>query len=125
MTAHSLSVCMLLDDVTVDSGCMQFLPGSHRSEIVTHRNVGLGEPARARRPRPDVSPSVGVSDPGRCGKTVHHCRTIHYSGPNCSERPLGDLGADPRTGRAAQTPLLERRPRSRSRPSSSRADLPS
>ena len=44
VTAHSLSVWTPLDDVTVDSGCMQFLPGSHRSDIVTHRNVGLGEP---------------------------------------------------------------------------------
>ncbi len=66
VTAHSLSVWMPLDDVTVDSGCMQFLPGSHRSEIVAHRNVGLGEPLVLEDP-PDLSRQRRVPDPGGRG----------------------------------------------------------
>lgn len=91
VTAHSLSVWTPLDDVTVESGCMQFLPGSHRSDVVGHRNVGLGEPLVLEDP-PDFSTSVAC--PIAAGAaTVHHCRTIHYSGPNYSERPRRAISA--------------------------------
>jgi hypothetical protein len=91
VTAHSLSVWMPLDDVTVDSGCMQFLPGSHRSEIIEHRNIGLGEPLVLEH-TPDLAGAVAC--PISAGAaTVHHCRTIHYSGPNTSERPRRAISA--------------------------------
>jgi hypothetical protein len=91
VTAHSLSVWMPLDDVTVDSGCMQFLAGSHRSEIIAHKNIGLGEPL-VLEDALDVTGAVAC--PIAAGHaTVHHCRTIHYSGPNYSERPRRAISA--------------------------------
>lgn len=91
VTAHSLSVWMPLDDVTVDSGCMQFLPGSHRADVVAHRNLGVGEPL-VLDDEHDVSGAVAC--PIAAGHaTVHHCRTLHYSGPNYSERPRRAISA--------------------------------
>ena len=91
VTAHSLSVWMPLDDVTVDSGCMQFLPGSHRSEIIEYRNIGLGEPL-VLEDAPDLAGAVACPIPAGAA-TVHHCRTIHYSGPNTSARPRRAISA--------------------------------
>ena len=36
---HACAVWLALDDVDVDNGCMQFLPGSHQRGIVTHRHL--------------------------------------------------------------------------------------
>src|SRR4029453_1344989 len=51
---HSLSVWMPLDDVSAESGCMQFLPGSHRLDVLRYREPP-GEPLvlahAGRRPR--------------------------------------------------------------------------
>jgi ectoine hydroxylase-related dioxygenase (phytanoyl-CoA dioxygenase family) len=70
---------------------MQFLPGSHRSEIIEHRNVGLGAPL-VLEDAPDLSGAVACPIPAGAA-TVHHCRTIHYSGPNTSERPRRAISA--------------------------------
>ena len=53
--------------------------------------MGLGEPLVLEDP-PDVSPSVACPIPAGAA-TVHHCRTIHYSGPNYSERPRRAISA--------------------------------
>jgi len=36
---HSLSVWLPLDRATVESGCMQFIPGSHKDEVRWHRHI--------------------------------------------------------------------------------------
>jgi len=85
--SHSLSVWMPLDDVTVDSGCMQFLPGSHTRDVIRHRKpVGPGpEPLVLDEP---VDLSGAVACPLRAGSaTTHDCRTLHFAGANTSARP--------------------------------------
>ncbi len=104
---HSLSVWMPLDDVTVDSGCMQFVPGSHRLEVLRYR----------REPGPDPQPllldePVDLSGAAACplapgGATFHHCRTLHHTAGNRSPRPRRAFTAifhGPRTSRSE--PLL-------------------
>jgi hypothetical protein len=82
---HSLSCWMPLDDVTVDSGCMQFVPKSHLGEVHRHRLKAPSEPLELDEPV-DVSSAVPCPIPAG-GATFHHCRTVHGTGPNTSDRP--------------------------------------
>lgn len=82
---HSLSVWMPLDDVSVDSGCMQFLPGSQALDMLRHRRVSEGGPLVVDEPV-DLSGAVPCPIPAG-GATFHTCRTLHYTAANTSERP--------------------------------------
>jgi hypothetical protein len=83
--SHSVSCWMPLDEVTVESGCMQFVPGSHELEVLRHRRKAATEPLELDEPY-DTSRAVPCPlQPG--GATFHHCRTVHGTGPNLSERP--------------------------------------
>jgi hypothetical protein len=80
---HSLSVWMPLDDAVVESGCMQFIPGSHRSDVLAHR-CDPGEPLEVDVPF-DRERAVPCPLPAG-GATFHHCRTLHHTAPNTSGR---------------------------------------
>ena len=100
--SHSLSVWMPLDDVTVDSGCMQFLPGSHTRDVLRHRQPkSVGPEPLVLDPTVDVSAAVAC--PLRAGgATAHYCRTLHFAGANTSARPRRALTVifhGPATGR--------------------------
>ena len=85
--SHSLSVWMPLDDVTVDSGCMQFLPGSHELDVLPHRKPTSDGPEPLVLENP-VDVSGAVACPLRAGgATTHYCRTLHFAGANTSPRP--------------------------------------
>lgn len=80
--AHSLSVWMPLDPVTVESGCMQFVPGSHKGDVLPHRYQPGVQPLSLDGA---VEPASAVACPLPAGgATFHHCRTLHYTGPNTS-----------------------------------------
>jgi ectoine hydroxylase-related dioxygenase (phytanoyl-CoA dioxygenase family) len=84
---HSLSVWLPLDPATVESGCMQFIPRSHKGEVRWHRHID-NDPTVHGLVTDDVDPSQAVACPIPVGgATVHHCRTLHYAGPNRSDRP--------------------------------------
>ncbi len=82
----ALGVWMPLDPATPESGCMRFIPGSQRGEIRKHRHIdddcathGLVTEAV------DESAAQAVPvQPG--GATFHHCRILHSSGPNRTDR---------------------------------------
>jgi hypothetical protein len=96
---HSLSVWMPLDDVTVDSGCMQFVPGTHALDVLKYKKPGE-EPLVLDEPF-DVSGAVPCPIPAG-GATFHHCRTVHGTAPNTSPRPrraLTTIFHGPRTAR--------------------------
>jgi ectoine hydroxylase-related dioxygenase (phytanoyl-CoA dioxygenase family) len=83
----SLGVWMPLDPATVESGCMSLAPGTHKEGVVPHR-LGKGDPAVTYIEA--VSPPLDRFVPHPIpvgGASFHHCRTIHGSGPNVSERP--------------------------------------
>jgi hypothetical protein len=82
----SLGVWMPLDEATVESGCMSLVPGSHRRGIQPHQ-LGQGDPAVTYiELKEQAQPAVPHPVP-KGGASFHHCRTIHGSGPNVSERP--------------------------------------
>lgn len=85
---ESISVWMPLQDVTVESGCMQYIRGSNHGELFPHRSPrddprihGLEMIAL-----PDLTNCVAV--PMRAGDAVIHLsRTIHGAGVNTSGQP--------------------------------------
>jgi len=84
---NSLSVWMPLDPATVESGCMQFIPGSHKGDVRWHRHIG-DDPLVHGLVTDDVDPSQAVACPIPVGgATFHHCRTLHYAGPNTTDCP--------------------------------------
>ena len=80
---NSLSVWLSLDEATVESGCMQFIPGSHQSEDVhEHRHID-DDPLIHGLVTDHVDPTHAVSCPlSPGGATFHHSRTLHHTGAN-------------------------------------------
>lgn len=83
----SFSVWIPLQPATLENGCMQFIPGSHRGEIVEHQPIG-------NDPRIHGLEVVTIDDaqavacplpPG--GATLHDCKTLHFTGANQSDAP--------------------------------------
>jgi ectoine hydroxylase-related dioxygenase (phytanoyl-CoA dioxygenase family) len=84
---NSLSVWLPLDPATRESGCMQFIPGSHRDEVHRHRHID-DDPSVHGLVTDEADPSRAVACPIPAGgATFHHCRTLHYAGPNTTDRP--------------------------------------
>ena len=83
---RAISVWMPLQPATLDNGCMQFVPSSHRSGVHTHRLAGAGGQALAVTD-PDVVGDVVACPLPPGGATVHAGRTLHYTGPNRTDRP--------------------------------------
>lgn len=84
---ESLSIWIPLQEATVQNGCMWFLPGSHRREILTHHSIDNDPRIHGLEVESvDISKAVACPLPPG-GATVHHCRTLHYTGPNTSDVP--------------------------------------
>jgi hypothetical protein len=76
-----------LHEVSVERGCMQFIPGSHREQIRRHHRLQHLRHAHALE-ADDVDTSRAVACPLRAGDaTVHVPRTLHYTGPNATPLP--------------------------------------
>jgi ectoine hydroxylase-related dioxygenase (phytanoyl-CoA dioxygenase family) len=81
-----ISVWMPLQPAVPESGCMQFVPGSHRRPVVAHHLIDPDAHAlEADEPVADED-AVAVPLPAG-GCTIHHCRTLHYAGANLSTEP--------------------------------------
>jgi ectoine hydroxylase-related dioxygenase (phytanoyl-CoA dioxygenase family) len=81
-----ISVWMPLQPAVPESGCMQFVPGSHRKAVVPHHLIDPD--AHALEADDPVAEEAAVAVPlpaGGC--TIHHCRTLHYAGANLSTEP--------------------------------------
>jgi phytanoyl-CoA dioxygenase PhyH len=76
-----------VQDVSVEMGCMQFIPGSHREPIRPHHRLERLRHAHALE-TDDVDATRAVACPIRAGDvTVHYPRTLHYTGPNLTATP--------------------------------------
>ena len=75
-----------LDPATRESGCMHFIPGSHREGIRPHRHIG-DDPRVHGLVTDAVDERRAVAIPlAPGGATFHHCRTLHHTPPNTSDR---------------------------------------
>ena len=73
---------MPLDDASVESGCLQFVPGSHRGPVLSHHHIGDDPSVHGlAADDPDTTGAVAVPIPAGAA-TFHHQRMIHYAGPN-------------------------------------------
>lgn len=82
------------DDVTLDNGCMQVVPGSHKWGLLPHSDFfntdldGMRTKLEAH-----VGHSIETQPCSLKAGAVsfHHCLTIHGSGPNSTRRPRRSL----------------------------------
>ena len=81
---RALGCWLTLDPATPESGCLRFVPGSHRGGVRTHRHVG-DDPTVHGLVTDDVDETRAVTVPVPAGGAIfHHCRMLHSSGPNTS-----------------------------------------
>jgi ectoine hydroxylase-related dioxygenase (phytanoyl-CoA dioxygenase family) len=74
-----------LHDVTVEQGCMRYVPGTHHSTRMKHVPVGPTSDA-IKTFLPEGS--TVVECPVRVGSAcVHLPKTLHSSGPNTTQLP--------------------------------------
>jgi ectoine hydroxylase-related dioxygenase (phytanoyl-CoA dioxygenase family) len=80
-----LAVGLLLDDATLENGCLMVLPGSHRGPVYDHflGDQFTGAIAREDLARLDLSRAEPLPLPAG-SIHIHHYRTIHGSAENTS-----------------------------------------
>ncbi len=88
-TDEEMTAWLALSDVSVESGCMRFVPGSHRQSILPHRDTFADNNLLSRGQEVavevDERDAVNVQlQPGQV--SFHHGRILHASGPNRSDQ---------------------------------------
>lgn len=81
-----LAIGLMLEDVDVDNGPLNVIPGSHKGPILSHLHDGKFCGA-VDPDDPDFHGDKAVTLTGKAGSmTVHHARMLHGSAPNVSDR---------------------------------------
>lgn len=79
-----ITIWVAVDDATKESGCMWYLPGSHKLGELIGYDFGDGRSIKEKGI--DVSGAVAVeARPGDL--VIHHGLTLHYAGPNTTTSP--------------------------------------
>ena len=79
---HGGTVWLPLDPATFESGCLEYLPGSHRGPVLEHalyRHHLVTEPISADRA---ISCPLSLGD-----VSIHNCLTVHRAGANRTAKP--------------------------------------
>lgn len=85
---RELSIWLAMQPADLVNGCMQFIPGSHKHEVLEHRSPGNDKTLHPLECCADFPKEDAVPVPlpaGGC--TIHDMRTLHYTGPNTSDKP--------------------------------------
>jgi phytanoyl-CoA hydroxylase len=84
---QAVTCWLALSTVWKENGGMQFIPGSHLSEIQEHYKVSdRSEINQALETKVDATQALAVSlEPGDA--TFHHARTLHYTSGNSTDVP--------------------------------------
>ena len=85
---EEISIWVPLQPVGETNGCMQFIAGTHRAELLPHRSPNNDTKAHALECYEGFDPKDAISCPlpaGGC--TLHTGRTLHATGPNRSPEP--------------------------------------
>lgn len=86
---QELSVWFALQETSEAMGCMQFVPRSHRGDVLPHHcwkhdpkiiALEVDEGAMDKRQASPCPLPAG-------GATVHHARALHYTSGNCTDTP--------------------------------------
>lgn len=85
----SLSIWLPLQEATVENGCLWFVPGSHRLDVLPHHSIGNDPRIHGLELNDGAADLSGATPcplpPG--GATIHTNRTLHYAGPNVAGIP--------------------------------------
>lgn len=85
---HAVGAWLPLEDVDGDNGCMCFVPGSHRGEVLSHRHLDDDPRLHLLEVDASIDTSAAVAVPLRMGgATFHHPRTLHATAANRTARP--------------------------------------
>jgi len=77
-----VNMWMPLQDVTVESGCMQFIPHSNLGNLLSHHPVGHDADVHTLQ-TDAVDPAQAIACPLPAGGvTMHQPKTLHYTGAN-------------------------------------------
>lgn len=86
---NSFSAWIAVDDVTIENGCLHFIPGSHKFGPQEHIDLASDEDnivAKMRVRGFDVSEPEAIElEAG--GVTFHHSCNFHFAGPNQTNKP--------------------------------------
>jgi len=91
-TNDEVTAWVALSDVSVEAGCMRFIPGSHNAGIVDHTDTFSESNLLSRGQEiQGINESDARHGPLRPGEmSLHHGRCFHASGPNRSaDRRIG------------------------------------
>ncbi len=91
-TDEEVTAWIALSEVSVESGCMRFLPGSHAGGVVAHRDSFAADNLLSRGQEIEgVDEARAAHAPLAPGEmSLHHGRCFHASGPNRSaDRRIG------------------------------------
>lgn len=81
-----LSCWLAIDDVTVQNGCVRYIPGSHRLHV-PHHVIETDNPNNLTIQPGTIDPSREVPVEMKAGSMmVHDSLTVHRSLPNMSDR---------------------------------------
>jgi ectoine hydroxylase-related dioxygenase (phytanoyl-CoA dioxygenase family) len=84
---QAVGVWMPLDDADVDNGCLWFVPGSHRGDVLPHKHIDDNPQIHSIVVTEPIDMNLAVPVPLAAGHaTIHHPRTLHHSGPNRTDR---------------------------------------
>src|SRR5205085_8106879 len=84
---ESMSIWISLQEATEENGCMWFVPGSHRLDVLPHHSIDNNPRIHGLEvDGADVVKAIACPLPAG-GCTIHHNRTLHYTGPNRSSQP--------------------------------------
>jgi len=84
---QSFGCWMPLDPATIESGCMSFIPGSHKGHVRRHGYMDGDPSVTTLVLEEEIDTSTAVPWPVPiAGASIHHNRTLHFSGPNTTDR---------------------------------------
>jgi len=85
---NELAIWVPLQDVTAESGCLQFVSRSHKKPLLEHHSMNDDSSSQALECLGSFDKSAARSYPLSMGScTIHHPGTLHCSSPNLSDKP--------------------------------------
>jgi ectoine hydroxylase-related dioxygenase (phytanoyl-CoA dioxygenase family) len=110
---NHITINILLDDASLENGCVHYVPGSHKwgllPKVSFGGNMDAMKEALPEHLRPAFKPVPAVGKAGQA--SFHHSHTVHGSYQNASDRPrravvLNYMGAETRCADGTK-PLLK------------------
>ena len=86
-TDDEVTAWIALSDVSIEAGCMRFIPGSHKGGLVAHEDTFAADNLLSRGQKiADVLEEDAIHAPLKPGQmSLHHGRCFHASGQNRSD----------------------------------------